>query len=88
MLGVCYFEGRGVEKDINMGLWLIEKSANKKNPEAELKIAKIYNEGIFVEKNLQKAHDFLVISAEYGNKEAKKMLFELFNEEINDKIEL
>lgn len=88
MLGVCYFEGRGVEKDINMGLWLIEKSANKKNPEAGLKIAKIYNEGIFVEKNLQKAHDFLVISAEYGNKEAKKMLFELFNEEINDKIEL
>lgn len=73
-LGCFLINGDGVNKDIKQGVSLLQKSADKGLPHAQLQLAKMYYEGIGVEKSFQHAYYWAFKCAQntdskYGNTE-------------------
>lgn len=71
VLGMLYQHGLGVEKDIKIALYWLEKAAEQGLKEAESYLGHLYLEGKFVEKDLDKAEKWLLKAAEHGEREAQ-----------------
>lgn len=59
LLSTCYNQGLGVNKNSDKALTLLQKSAERKNVTACLKLGEMYYLGSDVEKNLDKAIEYL-----------------------------
>ena len=67
-LGMCYFEGLGVAKDIKQAVKWYEKSAKQGHAWAQASLGKCYQTGTGVAKDDQKSATWYRKSAEQGNK--------------------
>lgn len=71
VLGMLYQNGLGVEKDIKVALYWLEKAAAQGLREAESYLGHLYLEGKFVEKDWDKAEHWLLKAAKQGQREAQ-----------------
>jgi len=71
VLGMLYQHGLGVEKDIKVAIYWLEKAAGQELREAQSYLGHLYLEGKFVEKDLEKAEKWLTKAAEHGEREAQ-----------------
>jgi len=83
MLGNCYAEGRGVEKNPEQAVQWWRKAAEKDNPKAQYRLGKAYLEGVGVAKNPQQAVDWITRSARQGDKDAQFLLGKMYYEGYN-----
>lgn len=67
-LGRCYIEGLGVEKDVEKGLSLLERSARQGNSNARYYLGLLYRDGKVVEQDFIKALKWYELSAWGYNK--------------------
>lgn len=75
-LGICYYYAMGVEKDINMALYLYELSADNGNMEAQYRLARCYRYGIAGRHDVNKAIKLYAKAAAQGHAKAAKELDE------------
>lgn len=71
VLGMLYQSGLGVEKDIKVAIYWLEKAAAQGLREAESYLGHLYLEGKYVEKDWDKAEHWLLKAAEHGQSEAQ-----------------
>ena len=71
VMGMLYQHGLGVEKDIKVAIYWLEKAADQELREAESYLGHLYLEGKFVEKDLEKAEMWLLKAAKHGEREAQ-----------------
>jgi TPR repeat protein len=69
-LGQCYFEGSGVQQDVNEAFGWFEKAAMAGDVDAMYKVAVMYKEGVGVPLNLEKFHEWINKAADLGHKDA------------------
>ena len=83
-VAICYLKGTGVNQDRKKGISLLHKSANQKNPEACLLLAKVYeqDENEDVKKEYVK---WLLKAAEYESLTAMYLLGEYHENKANIK---
>lgn len=72
-VGVCYYSGNGLEKDINKGLALLNKSANSGNASACIELAK-HALGLNTDESNKEYVKWLVKAASLNNVEAMYLL--------------
>ncbi len=70
-LGVVYFEGHGVDRDYEKGLFWFKKSAEQGNPEAQFMLGEAYFEGKGISSSYSEAMMWLQKAAEQGHIEAQ-----------------
>ena len=73
-LGICYYEGKGVEKDYKEAVKWFTKSAEQGNQFGQLNLGNCYYECTGVSKDLGEAVKWYTKSAEQGNWTSKEML--------------
>lgn len=71
MLGVCYENGQGVEKDFSTAFGYYELAASQGNAEAQYKLGECYYFGRGVEKNRSEAFMYYKKAADQGNVDAQ-----------------
>ena len=54
-LGKCYYNGEGIEKDLEKALYWYQKAAENEYIKAQYDLALLYQEGKKIEKNFKKA---------------------------------
>ena len=82
LLGTCYEDGKGIEKDLNLAVKLYQSAADAGIIEAQVALAMLYLVGKGVRKNIKKAKELLTKASEAGNEFAKETLNTLFNNNI------
>jgi len=80
MLGLMYFEGKGVKQNKEKGIKYITRAAKDGDNEAQFEVGKWYYEGSFKKKNLRKAIKFLKSSANQGNEDSLMLLGKIYEE--------
>ncbi len=78
MLGSCYYNGHGVEKDLNRARKLYEDSARQNNSSAIYNLGVMYVYGNGVKKDVTKARELFLKSANQGYPEAQFNLAVLY----------
>jgi len=73
LLGVMYYEGRGVPQDYKEAVKWFRKAAEQGDPGAQFSLGLMYADGNGVPKNYVSAHMWLNLAAAKGHKEAVKM---------------
>ena len=73
-LGLCYYDGWGVDVDVAEAVRWFRKSAEQGNIDAQLELGMSYFYGDGVEKNLVEAVKWYRKSAEHGGLEAQYLL--------------
>lgn len=74
-LGICYFWGKGVERDELQGIYLLRKAVEQGNATAHINLFNCYfNGGNVVQKDEKQAVNWLRKAAEQGNAEAQLQL--------------
>ena len=73
-LGICYFNGEGVEKDLEQAVNWFRKAAQQGSPEAQFNLAVCYNKGRGVAKDSKQAIAWFQKAAELGNANAQYAL--------------
>lgn len=81
VLGMLYQTGLGVEKDIKVAIYWLEKAAGHGLREAESYLGHLYAEGRYVEKDLDKAEHWLLKAAQHGERNAQLRLGLLYMDE-------
>lgn len=71
VLGILYQNGLGVEKDIKVAIYWLEKAAAQGLKEAENYLGHLYLDGKVVEKDVDKAEKWLLAAAKHGELEAQ-----------------
>ncbi len=71
VLGMLYQNGLGVEKDIKVAIYWLEKAAAQGLKEAENYLGHLYLDGKVVEKDVDKAEKWLLAAARHGELEAQ-----------------
>jgi TPR repeat protein len=71
VLGLLYQNGLGVEKDIKVAVYWLEKAAEQGLKEAENYLGHLYLDGKVVEKDVDKAEKWLLQAAKHGEREAQ-----------------
>lgn len=71
VLGLCYENGWGVEKDIDKAILWFQKAADDGNFNAQRSIGLLYKNGIGFQKDFRKAVDFFKKAAEAGVTDAQ-----------------
>ena len=78
LLGVCYYQGKGVTRDYKEAVKWYTKSAEQGYWNAQCHLGNCYYEGEGVTKDYKEAVHWWMMSANQGSAEAKKVL-EKFN---------
>jgi len=78
MLGRCYLEGLGIEKQPEVGFVWIKKAADNGNKNALNVIGVLYEKGIGTEKNAMKAIDSFKKASDKGNANAQTRLGDIY----------
>ncbi len=73
-LGIQYYLGLGVERDINKAFYWYEKSAKAGNPEAQRNLGAIYESGELGNRDFEQAYIWLYAAYKQGNGNAEKLL--------------
>ena len=73
-LGLCYKNGDGVEKNLELAFYWFQKSAEQGNADAQYQVGYCYENGEGVEKNLELAFHWFQKSVEQGNADAQNYL--------------
>ena len=73
-LGVCYYNGRGVTKDLSEAFKCFDKSYRWGNKSAAFILGKCYLYGQGTSKDFVKAEEYLTEATDQGNLEAKTLL--------------
>lgn len=71
VMGMLYQYGLGVEKDVKVAIYWLEKAADQGLCEAESYLGDLYKDGVFVEKDWDKAEMWLSKAAKHGQREAQ-----------------
>jgi TPR repeat protein len=66
-LGICYYDGDGVEQNYRIGANWIKNAANQNYPEALGQLSTVYITGQGVNRNLAKAYQYANRAAHMGN---------------------
>lgn len=66
-VGYFYYEGLGVEKDLEKAFYWTERAAEHGDWDAQCNLAEFYEDGIGTEKNLEKAKEWYRKAAEQGH---------------------
>lgn len=85
MLGSCYYNGHGVEKDLNRARKLYEDSVRQNNSSAIYNLGVMYVYGNGVKKDVTKARELFLKSANQGYPEAQFNLAVLYYKGIGVK---
>lgn len=80
VLGTCYAEGKGVDKDPEQAVRWWRQSSRNDNPQAQYLLGKAILEGTGAPKNPARAIDWLSQSAEQGNKDAQYLIGKMYYE--------
>ena len=78
LLGIMYYEGKAVNKDINKGIKLITKAAKQGNIKAQVAIAGEYSKGDILEKDYEKSYKWGIKAARQGNVESQRLVGMLY----------
>lgn len=78
LLGMCYYNGDGIKRDIYEAVKWFRKAAEQGNSEAQFKIGICYLDGMGVNQREDEALFWLQKSAEQGNSEAQIKLGDLY----------
>jgi TPR repeat protein len=73
-LGICYYTGEGVTKDLEIAVELFQKAADKGNAEAQNNLGVVYYQGEVVTKDLTKSVIWYQKAADQGYAEAQNSL--------------
>lgn len=73
-LALCYYRGKGIQKDDEKAYQWIEKASVKGHEKAQFLLGSFYENGVFVNKNTNKAKSLYLVSAKNGCKEAHKKI--------------
>lgn len=73
-LGGMYYNGQGVEKDLEKAFYWCEQSANQGYAQAQFHLGNMHEKGKGVEKNLSKAIYLYEQAAKQGHKNAQYVL--------------
>lgn len=88
-VGICYYEGKGVKKDVDKAFSLFAKAAEAGNAEAQFRLGFCYYVGKGTKKDVDKAFSLFQRAAYAGNIAAQSWLGECYCEgfgvEVNDK---
>ena len=79
-LGVAYFKGKYISKDINKAIHFFSLSANQNNPVAQLDLGMIYKEGRYVSRDIDKAIHYYSLAANQNFPQAQFNLGMIYNE--------
>lgn len=74
LLGILYENGLGVNKDLKLAIFWLEKAASQELKEAENHLGNLYLEGKKVEQDFDKAEMWLKKAAQHGVREAQTHL--------------
>lgn len=88
ILALAYLFGRGVEKDPENGLALLNKGVNMNDTDCMVTLAQVYLNGDGVERNLDRARDLLARAKDLGSKDAEDLLGKLSGETLNPEEQL
>ena len=66
-LGMLHLQGKGVEKDLKLGLSLIEKASDKQVSDAQVQLGILMIAGTITPRNLEKAKILFTLAARQGN---------------------
>lgn len=80
LLGMCYYNGDGIKRDIYEAVKWFRKAAEQENSEAQFKIGMCYLEGMGVNQREEEALYWLQKSGEQGNSEAQIKLGDYYYE--------
>lgn len=69
-MGYFYFEGIGVEKDIDKAVYWTRRSAEHGDRDAQFNLAQFYEEGIGTDTDIEEAKHWYRLSALQGHTEA------------------
>lgn len=70
-VGLMYFRGKGVEKNIQLGLDMLDSSSEAGYAQSINMLASLYSKGDGVQKDLKRSHDLYLDAAEQGYKQAQ-----------------
>ena len=73
-LGIQYYLGLGVERDINQAFHWYETSAKAGNPEAQKNLGALYESGLLGNRDFESAYVWLYAAYKQGNVNAAKTL--------------
>lgn len=79
-IGMCYFEGKGVQRDLTKAIQCFRKSAEKGNSDAMFQLGECYFNGYGVIKDLDEAVNWYRQSASKGNAIAMVKLGDIYYE--------
>jgi hypothetical protein len=89
LLGQLYFNGEGVDKDVQMALYWYEKAAAQGFSDAQYRLGVLYFNGKKeIPKDYNKAYHWLTQALENGNQDAKPKLEGLFEMESGQVVNL
>lgn len=80
ILGNCYAEGQGVEKNPEQAVKWWRRSGEKGNDKAQYLLGKAYLDGSGINKDTKQAIEWITLSAEQGNKDAQYLLGKIYYE--------
>ena len=72
LLGICYEEGLGVERDCSKAVFYYQEAVEHGDSFAQLRLGICYTNGIGVEPDFHKAAELFILSALQGNEDAIK----------------
>ena len=87
-LGIHYYLGLGVERDIKQSFDWYEKSAKAGNPDAQKNLGALYESRILGNRDFENAYLWLYASYKQGNKNAAKILASISGQLSPGRVEL
>lgn len=77
-LGLTYFEGKYIARDVNKGIHYFQRATELNNVNSLFDLAHIFYKGKFVKKDVNKAIQYYSLAAEQGNEIAQIILGEFY----------
>ena len=73
-LGIMYFHGEGIQKNLEEALYWFLKAAEQDDPDAQYNLGFMYGKGEGVEKSREQSMQWFVKAAQQGHVEAREVL--------------
>ena len=73
-LGIMYYHGEGIRKDLKEALYWFLKAAEQDDPDAQYNLGFMYGKGEGVEKSREQSMQWFLKAAQHGHTEAREVL--------------
>jgi TPR repeat protein len=74
MLGLCYFNGFGINRDTYEAIYLFTKASERGSDKASYVLGELYYNGVDVKKDIKRATEYFKKAALFGNTDAKNAI--------------